>query len=66
MSLPKIRGGWREVERGGVAIILLNGMKYIWLKKVCFALGITEKELCAKIVASGAEKYPAPAELTGD
>jgi len=63
MTLPKIHGSWREAERGGVALVLLNGMKYIWLHKVCFALGISEKELLKKIADSGAEKYPPPAEL---
>lgn len=63
MALPKIRGGWREVDRGGVAIILLCGMKYIWLKKVCFALGMTEKELLRRVRESGAGDYPPPAEL---
>ena len=63
MTLPKIRGGWREEERGGVALIFLCGMKYIWLKKVCFALKMTEAELLKRIKESGAEKYPCPPEL---
>ena len=63
VTLPKLRGGWFDIERYGVGCIRLQGMVYVSLKKVAFALRITEKELCAKIVASGAEKYPPPPEL---
>lgn len=52
MSLPKIRSGWWEVERGGVACVRLCGLNYVLLDKVCAAMGMTEKELCAKITSS--------------
>lgn len=63
MTLPKLRGGWHDIEWGGVGMIKLCGRKYVRLKTVAFALGITEAELCEKIVASGAEKYPPPAAM---
>ena len=61
--LPVIRGSWREIERGGVALMRVCGINYISLRKVCYALNMDKKELLRLVRESGTEDYPPPSEL---
>ncbi len=46
MSLPVVRGSWREKELKGCPLLIVAGGEFVYLPRVCEAFGLSRLEAC--------------------